>query len=144
MAADTGAAWRTPSRYTRPELISVDTVEVDVAISAAGFVCAAGHVVTDATDRYGRRITVGVVLGIEGDSGQGSNVIDVLDMGTLATGAAKVITAAVVLAVTQIGWVGVATAAGTAGTCEGVAVVDSVPTMIVACAADRAAVVAIR
>ena len=144
MTADVGAVRCTPIRRTRPELIGVNSVEVDVAISAAGFVRAFGHVVTDATDRYGRRITVGVVLAIEGDSGQGSDVIDVLDMGTLAAGAAKVITAAVVLAVTRIGWVGVATAAGTAGTCEGVAVVDSVPTMIVAGAADRAAVVAIR
>ena len=144
MTADTGAAWRAPGWRTRPELIGVTAVEVDVAGSAAGFVCAAGHVVTDATDRHGRRIIVGVVLGIEGDSGQGSNVIDVLDVRTFAAGAAEVITAVVVLAVTRIGWVGVATAAGTAGTCEGVAVVDSVPTMIVTGAADRAAVVAVR
>lgn len=144
MAADTGAARRAPRRRTRPELVSVNSVEVDVAISAAGFVCAFTHIVTDTTDRHCCRVTVGVILSIEGDSGQGSDVIDVLDMGTLATGAAKVITAVVVLAVTRIGWVGVATAAGTAGTCEGVAVVDSVPTMIVTGAAERAAVVAIR
>ena len=142
VAADIGAAWRTPIRRTRPKLIGGFTVEVDVTGSACGLMCSAGHIVTGSADRDCCRVTVGVTRRIEGDSSKGRNMIYVLGVSALTTEAAKVIAAGIILPIPRIWRIGMAGITGTAAS-EGVTIINGIAAVIVTGATDSTTVVAV-
>ena len=142
MAADIGAVRRAPIRCTRPELIGGVPVKVNVTGTAAGLVCATSHIMTGATDRGGFSVAVRIASRIDGDSGQSSDMSDVLGVSAFAANATEVIDAGIILAVARIRRIRM-TRITVAATREGVAIVDGIRAVIMARATDRTAVVTV-
>lgn len=143
MTADIGAAWRAPVRRTRPKLISGFTVEVDVAGSPCGLMCATSHIMTGSADRDCCRVTVGVGCLIEGDSSQSCDVINVLGVYAFTADAAKVITSGIILSISWIRRIGMAAVTGSPAS-EGATVINGIAAVIVTGATDSTTVVAVR
>lgn len=95
MTVDIGAGLR---RYCRPgaldttvgrrtagtETVGQCSVEVDIPGAASGFMVTAIHIMTDTADRGRVGITKAVNIRVQGHTGQGRNVVDVLEVCTLS------------------------------------------------------------